>query len=274
MSSFSALTYNPVHVNGTSLHYEDTGGDGVPIVFSHGLLWSGRMYAAQVQALRARHRCITYDHRGQGQSPQSPAPYDMETLYGDAVALIEKLSVAPCHFVGLSMGGFIGMRIAARRPELLRSLTLISTAADGEPAKNIPKYRMMALAARVVGYGPLVPRIMKIMFGAAFLTDPARTAQRRQMEDELRALRQAPMRQALESVVTRRPITGELARIATPTQILHGTDDAAIVMPRARALLSGIKHARFVEIARAGHTPTIEEPAAITAALSEFLSNQ
>src|SRR5213078_2875597 len=106
-------------VNGVELHYEDSG-SGPPVVFSHGLLWSGRMYAAQVATLADRHRCITYDHRGQGQSPVSPTAYDMDTLAEDAAALIEKLGALPCHFVGLSMGGFVGLRLAIRRPELLR----------------------------------------------------------------------------------------------------------------------------------------------------------
>ena len=53
----------------------------------------------------------------------------MDTLTDDAVALIESLGVAPVHYVGLSMGGFVGQRIAARRPELIRTLSLLDTSA-------------------------------------------------------------------------------------------------------------------------------------------------
>ena len=107
-------------VDGVELHYEERGGaaGGTPIVFSHGLLWSGGMFDAEVAALSGRYRCIAYDHRGQGRSATSPTPYDMERLADDAAALIEQLGAVPCHFVGLSMGGFVGMRLAARRPEL------------------------------------------------------------------------------------------------------------------------------------------------------------
>src|SRR5512143_1799142 len=160
-------------VDGIDLHYEERG-SGTPIVFSHGLLWTGGMFDAQVTALSSRYRCIAYDHRGQGRSGTSPRPYDMERLTADAATLIEKLGAAPCHFVGLSMGGFVGMRLAARRPELLRTLTLVETAADSEPRWNIPKYRAMALVGRVAGFGPVVGAVMKIMFGATFLRDPAR----------------------------------------------------------------------------------------------------
>jgi pimeloyl-ACP methyl ester carboxylesterase len=126
-------------VNGVELHYEERG-RGVPLVFSHGLLWSGRMFDAQVEALSSRYRCITFDHRGQGQSPRSPTvPYSMDELAVDAAALLESLGATPCHFVGLSMGGFVGLRLAIERPQLLRSLTLIESAADAEPRLNVPK---------------------------------------------------------------------------------------------------------------------------------------
>jgi pimeloyl-ACP methyl ester carboxylesterase len=62
------------------------------------------------------------------------------TLTADAAALIERLRLAPCHFVGLSMGGFVGMQLAAQKPDLLKTLTLLDTSADPEPSGDGPKY--------------------------------------------------------------------------------------------------------------------------------------
>jgi len=256
-------------VDGVELHYDERG-KGAPVVFSHGLLWSGAMFDAQVAALSSRFRCIAYDHRGQGRSATSPMPYDMERLTDDAVRLIEKLDAAPCHFVGLSMGGFIGMRIAARRPELLRSLTLIETAADGEPRLNVLKYGAMRLVSRFVGLRPLVPPVMPIMFGSSFLRDPARAALRDKMRDELLALDVPRVSAALEAVVSRRPILDELARVRTPTLVLHGDEDRAIAMPRAMAMARAIEGARVVIIPRAGHTSSVEAPEAVTRELGAF----
>ena len=101
-----------MQVDGAELHYEDTGGGGPPVVFSHGLLWSGKMFRFQIEALRRAHRCVSFDFRGQGRSPIADSGYDMDTLAHDAATLIEKLGAAPCHFVGLSMGGFVGIRLA------------------------------------------------------------------------------------------------------------------------------------------------------------------
>jgi 3-oxoadipate enol-lactonase len=111
-----------VDLNGAHIHFTDTGGDSEAIVFSHGLLLNGTMFEEQVVHLRGGYRCITFDHRGQGQSGVAKDGYDIETLTADAAALIGHLDIAPCHFVGLSMGGFVGMRLAARKPELLITL--------------------------------------------------------------------------------------------------------------------------------------------------------
>jgi pimeloyl-ACP methyl ester carboxylesterase len=258
-------------VNGVELHYEERG-RGVPLVFSHGLLWSGRMFDAQVEALSSRYRCITFDHRGQGQSPRSPkVPYSMDELAVDAAALLEWLGATPCHFVGLSMGGFVGLRLAIERPQLLRSLTLIESAADAEPRLNVPKYRAMSLMVRLAGVRPLLKPVMRIMFGPAFLRDAQRADERARQEALLRGNDIPGMLAALDAVITRRPLLDELRHITTPTLVLHGEDDRAIVPPRARATAAAIAHARLRFIPRAGHTSTVEEPAAITHALAQFL---
>ncbi len=76
---------------------------------------------------------------------------------------------------------------------------------------------------------------------------------------------------ALHAVVARRPIADELMRIQTPTLVLHGDEDRAIVMPRAEKMARAIPGARMVVIPRAGHTSSVEAPEAVTRALGEFL---
>src|SRR5258708_16716078 len=161
-----------LQVNGADLHYEEQGAGPETVVFAHGLLWSGRMFDRQVAALAGRYRCVTFDFRGQGGSEVTGGGYDMDSLTADAAALIVALLCAPCHFVGLSMGGFVGMRLAIRHPELLRSLILLETSADPEPEASRRKYRRMNLAARWIGLGALAKPVMRIIFGRKFLVDP------------------------------------------------------------------------------------------------------
>ena len=133
------------------LHYLERGQGPESVVFAHGLLMSRRMFAAQVAALQRGYRCVTFDFRRQGESEVTRGGYDMETLAEDAAALIAGARAVPCHFVGLSMGGFIGLRLAIRRPELLRTLTILSGSAEAEPRQNVPKYRLLAATARWLG---------------------------------------------------------------------------------------------------------------------------
>ncbi|MEK0442701.1 MAG: hypothetical protein RL403_1679 [Bacteroidota bacterium] len=125
-----------------NIYYEEIGAGPETLVFSHGLLWSHRMFEAQVAELSKSFRVISYDHRGQGKSDVK-GPYDMDTVAADAAALIHSLVNGPVHFIGLSMGGFVGLRLAARHPELIQSLVLLETSANAEPLENLPQYKLL-----------------------------------------------------------------------------------------------------------------------------------
>jgi pimeloyl-ACP methyl ester carboxylesterase len=259
-------------VDGAEIHYEDSGGTGEPVVFAHGLLWNTRLFRFQVEALRAEYRCIAFDFRGQGKSEVTDRGYDIETLARDTEQLIEKLEAAPCHFVGLSMGGFVGIRLAARRPALLRSLSLLDTAADAEPLLNRPKYAAMAALSRVLGFAPFVPQVEKIMFGKSFLEDPSREAMRRDLRGQLLANDRTGTARAVGGILWRKSIEGLLPRIEVPTLVLSGEEDVAIRPARSRRTADAIRGARFQTIPRAGHSSTLENPEAVTGALRKFFA--
>jgi 3-oxoadipate enol-lactonase len=157
-----------IEINGVSIHYRICGHGQETIIFAHGLLWSGWIFEDQIAAMQHRYRCITFDFRGQGQSAVTRSGYDMETLFDDTVGLIEALDAARCHFVGLSMGGMIGLRIAVRRPELLKSLALFATSADDETEENKKRYRGLTLVARWLGLRIVANRVMPVVFGKTF----------------------------------------------------------------------------------------------------------
>jgi 3-oxoadipate enol-lactonase len=176
-----------ININQADLYYDEQGTGPETIVFGHGLLFSGRMFDEQVMALKDRYRCITFDFRGQGRSQVTRDGYDMDSLCEDVAALIERLKAAPCHYVGFSMGGFIGLRLAIRRSELLQSLILIDTSADREPEENIPRYRLLNFVARWFGPRAVAGKVMPIMFSQALLEDPSREALRERWQHELAA---------------------------------------------------------------------------------------
>lgn len=265
-------------VDGATIAYTDTGAsDGKPdastVVFGHGLLFSGWMFKNQIEALRSDYRCVTIDWRGQGESPRAKTGYDMDTLSRDAIALIEHLDVAPVHYVGLSMGGFVGQRIAARRPELVRTLTLIDTSAERESPANAVQDIALANLYRIVGIAPVRRSVEKIMLGPTFRKDPRSKQIVAEWIDLLARSDRGGIRSAVLGVATRKSVLAEIGRITAPTLVVVGADDIPTPVARARTIAQTIKGARLEIVPDCGHSSTIEAPEALTRLLREFLSS-
>jgi 3-oxoadipate enol-lactonase len=262
-----------VSVRGTRLYVEDSGGSGPVVLFSHGLLYSCRMWDAQVSALQGRFRCIRYDHRGQGQSAVPLGGYDMDSVAEDAVALIHSLGVPPVHFVGHSMGGFVGMRLAARHPELVRSLVLVDTSAEAEPPEDLPRYRMLTLIERWLGPRLVAGAVMKIMHGATVRADPARAAELQTVKARFIAADRIGAVRAVQGVLGRQGVSAELGNIRVPTLVMVGEEDTATVPAKSDAIARAVPGAKLVRIPEAGHLSPIDNPGFVTEQLSSFLAS-
>ena len=262
---------------GATIAYTDT---GVPpgvtgaqtVVFGHGLLFGGWMFRAQIEALRDRYRCVAIDWRGQGESPRARGGYDMDTLTADAVALLGELGVAPVHWVGLSMGGFVGQRIAARHGELVRSLTLLDTTAAGESPANAGRYKMLAWAQQIAGINTVLGKVKPLMFGPAFLADPAGAATLDEWAHRLRRLDRSAIRRAVYGVADRHAVEREITAITMPTLIVVGADDAATPVAEAERLAARIPQAELHIVPGSGHSSSLEQPDVVSGLLEKFLA--
>jgi pimeloyl-ACP methyl ester carboxylesterase len=263
-----------IDVNGTSLYYEDTGAgsSGETIAFSHGLLWGTELFEPQIAALRDRYRCIAWDHRGQGKSASDPHRQciGIELVWQDAVALLDALEVKGAHFVGLSMGGFVGMRVAARRPDLVGKLVLLETSMGPEPTENVGRYRLLTSVYKLLGPRLTAGKVAEIMLGKTILGDPARKA------DVARFVKLMSRRRdvwkAVNGVIDRAGIAeSELVKITAPTLVVVGDEDVATPHTKAQQIVAAVRGARLATIPRAGHSSTVEEPVAVTNAIESFL---
>ena len=129
-------------VNGQHIYFEDSGGDGPAVIFSHGFLMDHEMFEPQVAALSGEFRCITWDERGFGQT-EANGDFTYWDSADDALALLTHLGVERAFFVGMSQGGFLSMRAALRAPERVLGLGLIDTQSGPEPAEALPVYDAM-----------------------------------------------------------------------------------------------------------------------------------
>ncbi len=257
------------HVNDVDIHYTDTGAppgrpDAPTVVFGHGLLFSGWMFADQVEALEDEYRCVTVDWRSQGGSPAAKDGHDMDTLTLDLVALLDQLGLDAVHYVGLSMGGFVGMRLAARHPDRLLTLALLDTSAGPEDPEKVSKYRLLANVYRLVGIKPVRGQVEPIMFGEPFRDASTGRHKIEEWIGSLRKVNRAGMRRAILGVTDRLPIADELGSITAPTLVVVGADDVATEPAKAEAIALAIDGAKLEVVADAGHSSTIEQPEAIT----------
>lgn len=267
-----------IHVDGIPIAVTDTGTptgrpDAATVVFGHGLLFGGWMFRAQLEALRRDYRCVTLDWRGQGETPPTADGYDMDTLTADAVGVIRALDVGPAHWVGLSMGGFVGQRLAARHGDLLRSLTLLDTSARAEDPTKIGEYHRLAWALRWFGIRPIAGRVATHLFGPSFRASDTGKDVVREWSRRLTGVDRVGLRHAVHGVTERGAVDDELAAITVPTQIIVGADDAATPVPHARQIASLIPHAQLHTIPACGHSSSLEQPQAVTDLLHSFLAS-
>lgn len=263
-----------VNVHGVRLSFIERGSGAETVVFSHGYLVDHRHFEAQIAALEGRFRVLAYDHRDHGDSERMAEPYDTEAIYEDGVSFLETACDGPVHWVGLSTGGFVGVRLGIRRPDLLRSLTLMDTSAEAEPTLKRMKYLAMLAALRWTGFQPLMGAVMKAMFGPAFLRDPARSGERQLWKQRIMANDRDALVRFGRAIFSRADVHSEAARIGTPTLVVVGEEDRARPPVEARRLAGVVPGARLDVIPRGGHLCTIEEPEAVNAVLGRFLDAQ
>lgn len=260
-------------VNGTELRVEEVGSGEQTVVFSPNPFTGRALFDAPVAALSPDYRCLRYDHRGQGESgfgasQPSPDLLGTEGLYEDAVALLDQLGVDSCHWVGSSIGGFVGVRVAARHPELIRSLVLL-----GFMTRQVDQGQLSMMIGMMRGNpGLVLTQLMPNSFGTTFMSDPARADDRKLWRQRFAAVLVAEAMPMLRAVFGHPGTPPELlAQIEAPTLIIDGEDELAANRDDCLQAQRDIPDARLVTIPGAGHMVLIEQPDVGTAAITEFI---
>ncbi len=256
---------------GFKIHYVEEG-HGQSVVFAHGFLFDHTMYAAQFEELPEKYRCLAWDMRGHGRSDCPDGPWSMQDLVVDLISFIEGTNAAPCHLVGMSLGGMIAVRVALQREDLVRSLTLINSTANAEDpavAEAYAGYREQV--EREDGVGEELARIsVPIFFGQSYID-----AQPEAIEIQVDREKNAPtvgVAEGLRVLVDRDSVFDRLPEIHVPALAIHGELDAAIPVARAEEFVAGVAGAELVRIPNAGHTTPMETPDVVNEALSGFLA--
>jgi pimeloyl-ACP methyl ester carboxylesterase len=241
-------------------HVRDSGPrDGQAVLMLHSLFFDGSMFDAVIAELPAEYRFIRPDFRGQGDFGDTPTAPTMDVLFEDAVTLLEQRCDGPAHLVGSSMGAYVALRVAARRPDLLASCTLLGATADAET--RVAVFRDLETAVRQ-SEPDIASRIERIMFGDAFLGDQTRAATRLHWLQKF-ASRGPGVADALRGVYSRPSMLDELADIPMPLLLVAGELDRAKRPADMAAIADHVPGSRLVVLGSSGHTPVVEEPSAM-----------
>jgi pimeloyl-ACP methyl ester carboxylesterase len=175
---FDRLRHFDLIRDGLTLAAYDSGGDGQPVVFQHGLCGDVRQ-TAEAFPDDAAFRLITLECRGHGAS-QAGEMYSIATFADDVVALVKHLGLPPVVIGGISMGAAISSRIAVRRPDLVRGLVLARPAwvVEAAPGNMRPNLEV----------GELLARLPPDEARGAFEADPTYALLAREAPDNLASL--------------------------------------------------------------------------------------
>jgi 3-oxoadipate enol-lactonase len=253
--------------NGIQLNYT-VEGSGPWVVMSHSLACSLKMWNPQTEALAKSYRVLRFDTRGHGESEAPAGPYTLEQLADDVHGLLQALAVERPHFVGLSMGGMIGMTYALKYPGRFRSLVLCDTSSRLGPAVQ-PVWDDRIETVTQKGMEPLVEPTLKRWFTEAML------AQRPPVLDQVAAMIRAtpPLGYAgCCHAIPKIDVTARLKEIACPIQVIVGEQDAGTPVAMSREIHEAAPGSELVIIPNASHLSNLEQPEAFNRALIGFLA--
>jgi pimeloyl-ACP methyl ester carboxylesterase len=266
------------------------GAGAEPALCVHGLAGSSRNWTDLMDLLRPRLDCAAVDLPGFGDSaPRPDGRYTIAALAQTTATLIERQGRGPVHLIGNSLGGAVCVKLAARRPELIRSLTLVSPALpDLNPRMDLVRFPVLSLP-RVGGWAlakfntlSAEQRVWNVMTNCYFdatVVAPARLAQevaelarrdtlsyaddvligcvRTLTTESLRAGAMSPWRDAV--------------RCTMPTLVIYGSHDRLVSPRQAGKAARLFPDSRVVVLPRTGHVAQMERPADVAAEMGQLL---
>jgi 3-oxoadipate enol-lactonase len=256
-------------IDGLKMYYEWHGPDDVPVlVLNNGVIMNATTsWVFQTETLSQNFHLLQYDCRGQGQSDHPPGPYTMAGHAADLAGLMDALGVKDAHIAGISYGGEVAQAFALGYPERVKSLILIDTVSEIDPALELVTQSWMdTLRAGdpLAFFHATVPWNFSPVFIAAHgpLLEDAK--QRYSLLDFEAVL-------ALCECFLEVDFTARLGEINAPTCIMVGERDLLKGPRFAEILQRGIPHAEMHIIKGAGHATCWENPQEFNRLILDFL---
>lgn len=246
-------------------------GEGPPVLCLHGNLMDRTVFRPQVEALSENYRVVALDFRARTEHWQGP--YGIPDLVEDVLAAVDGLGMDRPVLVGMSMGGFTGLRLAVEDPDHLAGLALVDSMAEPHTDAEREQYGGMADELRNADAIPrsLAEAAAHFVFGPSTFERQPELPER--WIDRWSTYHPQAVYHEVYSWVERPGVAHRLDELSVPTLVLHGEEDQSIEPERAAPVAEAAPDGRMVTVPEAGHTPTVERPEPTTAALRTFLDD-
>jgi 3-oxoadipate enol-lactonase len=254
-------------VNGININFEIDGPDNAPwLILSNSLLTNLSMWDDQVATLARSFRILRYDQRGHGGTEATAGDYSFDLLVADIIALIDMLGIGRAHFCGLSMGGMTALFLAQRHPQRFDRIIACDCGPNSTEASAQQWKERIDVASRD-GMQALVEPTIARWFPPDFVATKAPVL------DKVRGMiRSTPLAgfRGCAMALSSYDLRGGLGGIDRRTLLIVGTKDATLA--GIRQIKEAVRGSALVELEGAGHISNVEQPAAFTRAVVDFLS--
>lgn len=250
-------------------HLPDGPQDAPVIVLASSLGTETGMWDPQMNALSPSLRVLRYDHPGHGASPAPEGPCTVADLGAELIDLLDELGLERVSFCGLSLGGMVGLHLAAHAPDRVDRLIVCCSAAHLPPATA---WEERAAAVRAAGTVEVVAdAVLERWFTPGF---------REAMPDTVATYRAMLVRTTPEGYAACAEAVGafdarsQLASVRAPTLVIAGRDDPATPPEHGERVAAGIPGARLVVLDDAAHLANVEQPGAVSELVFEHVSDR
>lgn len=250
----------------TALHHDISGPEDAPMLLLGGSLGTTLAMWDRQLPLASEFRLVRFDHRGHGGSPVPPGPYEIADLGQDVIELLDVLGIERCSYCGLSLGGMVGMWLAANAGERIDRLVLVCTSAYMPPA-SMWRERYEAVR-RADSVEPVADGALERWLTPGFAErHPEIRAWVRSMLTGTPPEGYAACCEAIE----RMDLRAELGRITAPTLVVSGSEDPSTPVEHQRVIAESIPGAKHEIVSAAAHLAAVERPDAVNELIQEHL---
>ena len=280
----------PVELGDHQVYVRSVPAGGEPALCVHGLAGSSRNWTDLMDLLRPALAADALDLPGFGDSaPRPDGRYSIAASAQTVTALIERRREGPVHLIANSLGGAVAVKVAAARPDLVKTLTLISPALpDSRPRLDLVRFPVMSLprvGARLLRkYGALPPQARVADVITTCYSDPGLFPAARFAVEVTELSRRDTLDYADAALVgSIRALTAEVfraggqrawrdaARVTAPTLVIYGSNDRLVDPRMAGRAAHAFAGARIVVLPRTGHVAHMERPAQVAAEIDVLL---